>query len=112
MTIRVSRDDWRNEAFRNATLLLAESFGTDVEIEVPKKEHLPYQVQIWLGDDVTEASEFTRKADALKWSKERLSDPKNAGGVADVKKYNKAGDDFDWQFYVLSEGRLEETYDF
>lgn len=107
--ISIKRKDWDNPAIRNAILATAETLGEDIEIVYPKPKFKPYNAQLWLNDDIVEEKDFTAKKQAIKWIKSRLSLKKNTGAYADLKKYNKANDDFDWWFYKIVNGRLEEV---
>ena len=110
MSIKVKRKDWQNEAFRNSILSLAEVLKEDIEIELPKVKFKSYNVQIWRDDNILNEKDFLKKSDAKKWIKSILSKKKYSGAYADLKKYNKAEDDFDWWFFRLKDNQLVEVY--
>ena len=111
MPLRVSNKDWNNPPFRDSVLRFAEHFQMDIEVELPKKEFLPYNVQIWVGDDIAEAKDFKYVKDARKWISEKLHEDKYHNAYADLKKYNIREDDFDWWFYILRNGSIEDVID-
>ena len=110
MAIRVKKKDWQNEAFRNSILSLAEVLNEDIEIEMPKAKFYPYNVQIWKDDNILKEKDFLKKADAKKWIKNLLSKKKYSGAYADLKKYNRKEDDFDWWFFRFKDNQLIEVY--
>lgn len=107
--ITIKRKDWDNIAVRNAILHTAEVLGEEVEVVYPKPKFKPYNAQLWRNDDILEEKDFSTKTQAKKWIKERLSLKKNTGAYADLKKFNKTNDDFDWWFYKLIDYRLVEV---
>lgn len=107
--ITIKRKDWDNPSIKNAILATAELLGEDIEIVYPKPKFKPFNVQLWRDDNILEEKDFSNKKQALKWLKTRLFLKKNKGAYADLKKYNKSNDDFDWWFYKIVDGRLEEV---
>ena len=102
MSVKIKIKDWNDETLREATLAFAESLGEDVEIIYPKTKFKPYNVQIWKDDDILEEKDFLTKNQAKKWIRGKLSLNKYRTAYADLKKYNKSNDDFDWWFYKWS----------
>jgi len=107
MTIKVSASDWENPVFRNSVLMLAEQFGNDIEIETVRKPLPPYNAQVWLNDDIVASNDFKTKKEAKKWIASELAKRPNA--EADLRKYNKRGDDFDGFVYRLVDGVIAEV---
>lgn len=112
MSVTISRSDWDNDALRESALRLAEALGEDLEVVYEREAIKPYNVRLWLHDDVMASEDFDRKSDALAWSRNALSEAADPECVADVRKFNSTGDDFDWWFYRLVDGRLKQVYDF
>ena len=109
MSIRVDNKNWQNNEFREAILSVASLLQEEIIIEKPLKKFKPYNVQLWRDDDILEERDFLTKPQAKKWIKQRLSLKKNHGAYADLKKYNKSNDDFDWWFYKVTDNKLEEV---
>ena len=108
MPIRVKNKDWRNPAFKEAILKVAELLNEELEVELPKVKFKPYNAQIWMNDDIVEEKDFYNKSDSLKWAKNVLSKKKYNSAYLDLKKYNQKDDDFDWWYYKLLNNKLTE----
>lgn len=109
MAIRVSQKNWNDEEFRIATLTIAQLLGEEIEVEIPKIEFKSYNAQIWKNDDILFEKDFDSRKDALKWIKLKLL--KESHAYADLKKYNKKHDDFDWWFYRVKDSKLVDVTD-
>ena len=109
MSIRVNHKDWKNESFRTTVLGVAELLGEDIEISIPKTKFKPFNVQIWRNDDVILEKNFLTKSDAMKYTKKVLNMKKYKDSYADMKKYNKTNDDFDWWFFKNIDGKVQEV---
>ena len=111
MTIKVSQENWKDEEYRNVILGVAEILGEDVTIVMPKEEKQLYNVQIWKDDDILLEKDFDKKSQAKKWITKVLKMKKCENAYADLKKYNKSNDDFDWWFYRIINDKLTEVFD-
>ena len=115
MAIRVSRKQWEDETFKSAILGVAQVLGEDIEVEVKgsgkKQKFKPYNAQIWKDDDIVFEKDFMNKSQAKKWIKKTLAMKRCENAYADLKKYNKRNDDFDYWFYKLDNNKLVETLD-
>ena len=113
MSIKIKQKDIDNSVFMNAVINIAELLGQDVEITASKSiKFKPYNVQIWLNDCDVEEKDFQTKKQALKWIKHRLSLKKYKElAYADLKKYNRSNDDFDWWFYKNINNQIEDVTD-
>lgn len=99
MAIKVKEKDWKVKEFRESVLTVAETFGQDIVIQKRKQKFKPYNVQIWLNDNIEKEKDFLRKSQAMKWLKSVLMMHKYEKAYADLKKYNQNDDDFDYWFY-------------
>ena len=107
MAIKVTRENWNNKAFKDATLIMSELLGEDIIIQEPKPK--PYNAQIWKNDDIVFEKDFDSRPSAIKWIKARLKGESKA--YADLKKYNSNRDDFDWWFYKIKDNKLVDVTD-
>ena len=109
MIMKIKRKDWNNPELRNVLLNVAELLGQDVEVEKVKCKFKKYNVQIWQNDDIIYEKDFDTKPQAKRWIKKTLLMKKCKDAYADLKKYNKSNDDFDYWFYKLENNKLIET---
>lgn len=109
MTIRVSQKNWNDKLFRKVILNVADMFKEDIEIKQPKQKFKPYNVQIWCKDDIMFSKDFSNRCQAKKYIKKILSMKKYKNAYADLKKYNKKHDDFDWWFFRFKDNKLIEV---
>ena len=107
MAIKVTRENWNNKTFKDATLIMSELLGEDIIIQEPKPK--PYNAQIWKNDDIVFEKDFDSRPSAIKWIKARLKNEVNA--YADLKKFNKSRDDFDWWFFKVKDNKLVDVTD-
>lgn len=111
MSIRVSRKNWNDKTYRETILGVAEILHEDIEIEIPKQKFKPYNVQIWKDDDIVLEKDFMKKSQATKWINKTLIMKKYKDAYADLKKYNKNNDDFDYWFFKVEDDKVIETLD-
>ena len=111
MAIRVSQKNWQDKTFRDTILGVAEILKEEIEIELPKQEFKPYNVQIWKDDNILLERDFLKKSLALKWIRRVLKMNKYKDAYADLKKYNKTNDDFDYWFFKQEDKKVVETLD-
>ena len=109
MSIKVSRKNWNDETFRNTILGVAEILNEDIEIELPKTQFKPFNVQIWKDDDILLEKDFLKKSQAIKWIKKTLVMSKYKDSYADLKRYNRRNDDFDYWFFKVENNKVVET---
>ena len=108
MALKISRKDWDDENYKSAILGVAEVLHEDIEIVYPRRVKL-YNVQIWASDKILLERDFMKRSQAMKWIKKTLAMRKCRDAYADLKKYNKNNDDFDWWFYKLENNKVVET---
>lgn len=108
MEIHISRKDMENKEFFKAQQRFANAIGAELIVDTPIVKPKRYDCTIWLDENNDVASdEFNRKKDALAWAKSQLE--KHPTAVADLKKWNAKGDDFeDWQYRII-EGEFTEV---
>ena len=111
MAIKISRKNWEDKEYRDVVLSVAEILGEDVEITYPKSKFKPYNVQIWKSAIILLEKDFYKKSQAKKWITKVLKMKKCENAYADLKKYNKSNDDFDWWFYRIINDKLTEVFD-
>lgn len=71
---------------------------------------LNYDCSIWLDEnDELCQKDFHTKKEAMDYAKKVLKD--NPSAYADLKHWNAKGDDYDYWFYRLENGKLKEVYD-
>ena len=101
MEIHISRKSANNLSFLRAQQLLADRLGFDLIIDNPAVNLKPYDCVIWQDENNDCVhGEFASKRDALKWAKVQLT--KYPSAIADLKRWNKNGDDYeDWQFRLI-----------
>lgn len=108
MEIHITREQANNESFLNANRLLAEALGCELMIDYPVEKPKRYDCSIWV-DENYEASwcGFDTKKEALAWAKAQLG--VFEGAVADLKKWDSKGEDFeDWQYRIV-DGEFREV---
>ena len=111
MEIHITREQAKDEKFLHAQSLLADALGVELVIDYPVVKPKRFDCVIWMDENNDIASgEFDTKKEAIAWVKEQLA--KYPAAVADLKKWNAKGDDFeDWQ-YRLVDGMPKEVFDF
>ena len=111
MSIVVSQKNWKDETYRAAILGVAQVLKEEIEIELPKQKFKPYNAQIWKDDNIILEKDFMKKPQAMKWIKKVLAMRKCKDAYADLKKYNKKNDDFDYWFFKMENDKVIETLD-
>lgn len=111
MELHITREQAKDEKFLHAQRLLADAFGAELVIDYQIVKPKRFDCTIWVDENNDVASgEFDTKKEALIWTKEQLA--KYPTAVADLKKWNAKGDDFeDWQYRIV-DGKLKEAHGF
>jgi len=110
MAIKIKRKDWEDSIIRNAVLSVAELLHEDISVVYPKRVKL-YNVKIWKDDNILYENNFMKKSQAMSYIKKILVMRKCKDAYADLKKYNKNNDDFDWWYFKLENNKVVETFD-
>ena len=107
MELHITREQAKDEKFLHAQQNLAKVLGADLVIDTYIAKPKRFDCVIWIDENNDAASgEFDTKKEALAWAKGQLA--KYPTAVADLKKWNAKGDDFeDWQ-YRIADGKLKE----
>ena len=84
--------------------------GLGCKLVVKGMPTLNYDCSIWLDEnDELCQKDFHTKKEALDYAKKVLKD--NPSAYADLKHWNAKGDDYDYWFYRLENGKLKEVHD-
>ena len=109
MALKILRKNWDDKSYRELMLGVAEILHEDIDI-IYSKNVRPYNVQIWKDDNIILERNFAKRPQALKWIKKVLVMRKCKDAYADLKKFNKKGDDFDYWYYKLENKKVVEVF--
>ena len=108
MELHITREQAKDEKFLRAQQQLANVLGAELVIDYPIIKPKRFDCTIWMDENNDVASgEFDTKREAIDWTKKQLA--KHPTAIADLKRWNAKGDDFeDWQ-YRMVDGKFAEV---